>query len=117
MATIAMWICIILAFGLGIPLLEADMELLGTLCLGGFALLGLFLESKLTTPEEKRAEEDYKKEQEFKKMNCGYKCPNCGAKAGHKISAISKSFSISTFGIASSKIGKTYKCEKCGYLW
>ena len=69
------------------------------------------------TPEEKKKEEEYKKEQEYQKMNCGYKCPNCGAKAGHKIGAISKGISIGTFGIASDKVGKTYKCEKCGYLW
>ena len=120
MATLAMGICLILGFWIGIPLLETEsigFEFLGVLCIGGFAILGLFLNAKLTTPEEKKEEEEYKKEQEYKKMNCGYTCPNCGAKAGHKIGAISKGISIGVFGIASDKVGKTYKCEKCGYLW
>lgn len=50
-------------------------------------------------------------------MNGGYKCPNCGMHAGHKINTVNKAVSVSVLGLASDKIGKTYKCENCGYMW
>lgn len=47
----------------------------------------------------------------------GIKCPNCGQVNVKKISTISRSISVSTLGLASDTIGKTYKCPKCGYIW
>lgn len=54
---------------------------------------------------------------EYEKMNGGYKCPNCGKMAGHQIGALSKSVSVGTLGLASNKIGKSYTCENCKYMW
>lgn len=53
------------------------------------------------------------------KMNSAnsYKCPNCGKSAGEKISTTGKIVSVGALGLASNKIGKSYKCKSCGYLW
>lgn len=47
----------------------------------------------------------------------GIKCPNCGAPNVNYISSTSKVASVGTMGLASNKIGKTYKCPKCTYTW
>ena len=47
----------------------------------------------------------------------GIKCPNCGQINVKKISTTSRAISVSAVGLASDKIGKTYKCPKCGYMW
>ena len=47
----------------------------------------------------------------------GIKCPNCGQVNVKKISTTSRAISVSAVGLASDKIGKTYKCPKCGYMW
>lgn len=56
------------------------------------------------------------KKQEFGK-GYGIKCPNCGQENVHKISTTSRAVSVGMVGLASDKIGKTYKCPKCGYMW
>ncbi len=45
------------------------------------------------------------------------KCPTCGSTNITKIGAVSRGVSIVAFGIFSSNIGKTMKCNKCGYKW
>jgi len=45
------------------------------------------------------------------------KCPTCGSTNISKIGVISRAVSISFFGLASSKIGKTHKCNSCGTTW
>ncbi|MDE5802486.1 MAG: hypothetical protein K2I22_06175 [Lachnospiraceae bacterium] len=47
----------------------------------------------------------------------GIKCPNCGLVNVKKISTASRAISARAVGLASDKIGKTYKCPKCGYIW
>lgn len=47
----------------------------------------------------------------------GMTCPYCHATNIKKISTASRMISTSLFGLASSKIGKTYKCSKCGNTW
>ena len=47
----------------------------------------------------------------------GPKCPNCGCTDISKIGNISRAVSIGIWGLASSKIGKTQKCNKCGHTW
>ena len=47
----------------------------------------------------------------------GYKCPSCGTTAGKEMSKLGKTVSVGLWGVASNKLGKTYKCEKCGYMW
>lgn len=90
------------------------------ICFGaGIAVIKLFiaLAEESMTEETKKALEEQERLQEFNKKNGGYKCPNCGMSAGHEISAFSKATSIGMIGIASNKIGKTYKCNNCGYMW
>lgn len=45
------------------------------------------------------------------------KCPTCGTTNISKIGFISRAVSTSLFGLASNKIGKTYKCNSCGTTW
>ena len=45
------------------------------------------------------------------------KCPHCGSTNISKISTASRLVSTSLFGLASSKVGKTMECKKCGYKW
>lgn len=45
------------------------------------------------------------------------KCPTCGSTDISKISTVSRAVSVGIFGLASSKIGKTHKCNNCGTTW
>lgn len=45
------------------------------------------------------------------------KCPNCGSTNTSAISTLNRAVSVATVGLASSKIGKTMQCKKCGYKW
>ncbi len=45
------------------------------------------------------------------------KCPNCGSTNTSSISTLNRAVSVATVGLASSKIGKTMQCKKCGYKW
>lgn len=45
------------------------------------------------------------------------KCPVCGSGNISKIGAFSRVMSTAFLGLASSKIGKTHKCNNCGTTW
>lgn len=45
------------------------------------------------------------------------KCPTCGSTDIQKISGTKRWFSTGLFGLASSNVGKTMECKKCGYKW
>ena len=45
------------------------------------------------------------------------RCPTCGSTDLKKIDAFDRAISVSFLGLASSKIGKTFKCNHCGYMW
>ena len=45
------------------------------------------------------------------------KCPTCGSTNISKIGTINRMVSTGLFGLASSKIGKTHKCNNCGTTW
>ena len=45
------------------------------------------------------------------------KCPACGSLAVKRISGAERAVSVGLFGLFSSKIGKTLKCNDCGYKW
>lgn len=45
------------------------------------------------------------------------KCPTCGSTNIQKISGTKRWFSTGLFGLASSDIGKSMVCKKCGYKW
>lgn len=44
-------------------------------------------------------------------------CPNCGSKNTHRISTTGKMVSVGALGLASSTIGKQYKCDDCKHMW
>lgn len=45
------------------------------------------------------------------------KCPYCGSTNISKIGTLNRAVSVGFLGLASSKIGKTHKCNKCGSTW
>lgn len=45
------------------------------------------------------------------------KCPSCGSANISKIGTLNRMVSIGFLGLASSKIGKTHKCNNCGTTW
>ena len=45
------------------------------------------------------------------------KCPTCGSTDIKRIGDIERGVSVGAFGLASSKINKTFKCKNCGYTW
>lgn len=47
----------------------------------------------------------------------GLRCPICGNTQIQKLSTLNRVVSVELVGLASSKIGKQYKCKKCGHLW
>lgn len=44
-------------------------------------------------------------------------CPTCGSTNVQKISGMKRWLSVGLFGLASSDVGKTMVCKKCGYKW
>lgn len=59
-----------------------------------------------------------KDEKEAKKYNnYKYKCPMCGSNKIVNISTAKKVVSAEMLGLASNKIGKTYQCDECKYMW
>lgn len=51
------------------------------------------------------------------KRPVGVRCPVCDSTHFEKISTLNRVVSVELAGLASSKIGKQYKCKKCGHLW
>lgn len=47
----------------------------------------------------------------------GPRCPTCGSTNVKKISLTSKAVGGAMFGLFSSDIRNTFKCDKCGYKW
>lgn len=45
------------------------------------------------------------------------KCPSCGSSNVSKIGVVNRVVSTAMLGLASSKIGKTHKCNNCGTTW
>lgn len=45
------------------------------------------------------------------------KCPSCGSSNISNIGLVNRAVSTKLFGLASSKIGKTHKCNNCGSMW
>lgn len=45
------------------------------------------------------------------------KCPTCHSTNTQKISGVERATSVGLFGLFSKKIGKTWKCNSCGYTW
>lgn len=47
----------------------------------------------------------------------GPRCPTCGSANISKIGYFDRATSVAFWGLASSKIGKQYKCRSCGHKW
>lgn len=45
------------------------------------------------------------------------KCPSCGSSNISSIGVLDRAVSFSMVGFASSKLGKTHKCNHCGTTW
>lgn len=45
------------------------------------------------------------------------KCPQCGQTDTRRISNINRATSVAFWGLASSKIGKQYECQRCNHKW
>lgn len=68
--------------------------------------------------EEQRIIDQQKAEKEAKKYNhYRYKCPMCQSNKIMNISTVKKAVSAEMLGLASDKIGKTYQCDDCKYMW
>lgn len=53
----------------------------------------------------------------LEERNRGPKCPSCGSTNISKIGFLNRAVSTGFLGLASSKIGKTHKCNNCGSMW
>ena len=113
---IALYGCIILGIVLCIVFTMKEQKLLAALSMIGAPLLGALVYNAAPESVHKDVAE-YTRQKEHHLMNGGYRCPSCGRMSGHPIGEIGKSISIGTLGLASNKIGKSYKCKNCGYMW
>lgn len=66
--------------------------------------------------EEKHNEAIRQYGKDSKKIK-GIVCPTCGSSNVQKIGTLERTTSVVGMGIASKKINKTFKCNKCGYTW
>lgn len=70
---------------------------------------------RATSNFEKYKREELRRREEERKNSP--RCPMCGSRYIEKISTVSRIASIWMIGLASSKIGKQYKCTDCGHMW
>lgn len=63
--------------------------------------------------EDRIRVESYRKEQEANKPHC----PTCNSTDVQKIGTVERGVSVAAFGLFSGKLGKTMKCNHCGYKW
>lgn len=80
-----------------------------------------FEEYERIIQKEKEAEEK-RKEEKMEERSRIYRaqhpiCPQCGSNDTQRISTVNRAVSTATLGIASSTIGKQYKCNKCKHMW
>lgn len=60
---------------------------------------------------------DREKSSSYSKSKPTVKCPTCHSTNTQKISGVERATSVGLFGLFSKKIGKTWKCNSCGYTW
>ena len=101
----------------------------GLICL--YIIFKQYSDSKINYQEYLESPEKYRKMMADRRMNIEKTisernaekeskviyCPNCKKPTGEKLSTLGKAASVSAFGVASNKIGKTYQCRSCEYLW
>lgn len=94
--------CVLSVAGIGLFFLHQVFFGIVLLCVGGFLAFS----------------SDYFKETNSNTYdNLVPDCPNCKSHNTRKISTVGRVASASTFGLASSSIGKQYICDKCGHKW
>lgn len=84
-------------------------------------LINYYIETLIKDTYDPKARE-YREENErpvFADYVCetGIQCPTCSSTNVSKIGVVNRAVSTSLFGLASSKIGKTHKCNNCGTTW
>ena len=67
--------------------------------------------------EEKKRRELDRSMQEHIAKSTGRVCPLCGSIDVYDISTVERAASVVIVGLASGKIGKQYKCQKCKHMW
>lgn len=72
------------------------------------------VEEKATSTEIEEREERRKKYTPSAPL---IHCPYCNSSNVTKIGTVNRAVSVGMFGLASSKIGKTHKCNDCGSTW
>ena len=72
------------------------------------------VEEKATSTEIEEREERRKKYTPSAPL---IHCPYCNSTNVTKIGTVNRAISVGMFGLASSKIGKTHKCNDCGSTW
>lgn len=72
------------------------------------------VEEKATSTEIEEREERRKKYTPSAPL---IHCPYCNSANVTKIGTVNRAVSVGMFGLASSKIGKTHKCNDCGSTW
>lgn len=107
----------VICFFLGMSDSGEIFEFIAVICGLALLIIPYITMSKEEREEGTRQAVRAEQAEKQRKLENGYKCPNCGMKAGYPISKMSKSVSVGTMGLASNKIGKTYKCENCKYMW
>ncbi|MEA4929359.1 MAG: zinc ribbon domain-containing protein [Candidatus Limiplasma sp.] len=50
-------------------------------------------------------------------INPPVRCPSCGSTDKEQITALNRVVSVGALGLASNKIGKSWKCKHCGHMW
>ena len=69
----------------------------------------------LDNPAEEEKMRNQKRDEKYN--NYRLVCPVCGARLVKKISTANRAVSVAAVGMASSKIGKQYECDRCGHKW
>ena len=98
-------------------------------CKNKMEYLGTFDCNSDLTPSQKEERNRIKRDQlkhereheelleAIKQNNNTPKCPTCHSTNISKIRTLNRMVSVGLFGLASSKIGKTHKCNNCGTTW
>ena len=83
----------------------------------GFAVLGVFLYSKISQKTIDMTNSLSSNNLRSSQSPNIPKCPTCGSTNVEKISTAKKAFGFAMVGLFSSNLGKTMHCRNCGYKW
>ena len=66
-----------------------------------------------------RSSEEYEKHMRERNESTTHipKCPTCSSTDIRKVDGLERGVSVVAWGLFSSKINKTFKCNSCGYTW